>query len=359
MSNLIDCYNNNYIDYNKLFTHHFGSVPSILFVEIEQETSKENMANALDLLNFGDEFEVELKLWNINYSNNPDPASNFSDRILYRSKTKKCLFWVSLRWGGLNLTIHYDCKDLELEKWCLSKIQLLKDKLSPKKMPSFKIVTIGKNGFETNRVHTDPIEIDIENNYNNDFSEFNRKVNESINMKKSGVIMFHGEPGTGKTSYIKSLISNNQEIDFIFIQNDIVSTLLKPNFISFLVRQKNSVLIIEDAEKVIASREDMTKNSVVSNILQLTDGLFSDFLNIKIICTFNTSLSNIDTALLRKGRLMAMYEFKKLDKEKTNKLLNRLGYEGQNEPLTISEIFNFEEKGYTPAKKKKIGFSVV
>lgn len=99
--------------------------------------------------------------------------------------------------------------------------------------------------------------------------------------------------------------------------------MLHPDFISFLLKHQNAILIIEDAEKVLMSREQMNENSVVSTILQLTDGLFSDYLNIKIICTFNTSLDKIDKALLRKGRMIAYYEFKALIPEKANEILVR------------------------------------
>jgi ATP-dependent 26S proteasome regulatory subunit len=133
---------------------------------------------------------------------------------------------------------------------------------------------------------------------------------------------------------------------------------LKPDFISFLLRNRNSILVIEDAEKVITTRENLSENSVVSTILQLTDGLFSDYLNIKIICTFNTSIDRVDKALLRKGRLIATYEFKPLSAEKTNKLLKGLGHDLNNADLTLSDIFNFKEKAFeNTGNKKKIGFN--
>jgi len=133
--------------------------------------------------------------------------------------------------------------------------------------------------------------------------------------------------------------------------------LLQPDFITFLISQKNAILVIEDAEKVIASRENESKNSVVSTILQLTDGLFSDYLNIKIICTFNTQIDNIDKALLRKGRMTAFYRFKALNIKKTNAILESFGYKGVDKELTLADIFNFENNDFEKSdKKKSIGF---
>jgi ATP-dependent 26S proteasome regulatory subunit len=96
---------------------------------------------------------------------------------------------------------------------------------------------------------------------------------------------------------------------------------------------------------------------VVSTILQLTDGLFSDYLNIKIICTFNTNIERVDKALLRKGRMIANYEFKPLSKEKTNKILKARGYTVTDKEMVLADIFNLNKKDFEhSANSKKIGF---
>ena len=62
----------------------------------------------------------------------------------------------------------------------------------------------------------------------------------------------------------------------------------------------------------------------------------------QIIATFNCDLTSIDPALLRKGRLIANYEFNKLDLESSRILSDKLGYgtDGVTEPMTLAEIFN-------------------
>ena len=126
---------------------------------------------------------------------------------------------------------------------------------------------------------------------------------------------------------------------------------------SILIQNPNSVLIIEDAENILMNRED-TGNSVVSILLNLADGLLSDCLNLQIICTFNTSISNIDEALLRKGRLIAKYEFGKISAEKAQQLSANLGFQTViTEPMTLAEIYNQSEKQFhNPKEKRKIGF---
>jgi SpoVK/Ycf46/Vps4 family AAA+-type ATPase len=212
--------------------------------------------------------------------------------------------------------------------------------------------------FSTEEVETGDFDsIDIGELYNDDFTDVDELICASMQKKESGMILLHGEPGTGKTTYIKHLISKFKEKKFIFIQNDFVRELLKPSFMAFLLQNKDAILIIEDAEKVVVARENSTDESVVSTLLQLTDGLFSDFLNIKIVCTFNTNLDRIDKALLRKGRMIAKYNFTTLSPEKTVALAKKLGYEDITGSLTLADIFSHDKQNFNNAVKKGIGFS--
>ena len=87
----------------------------------------------------------------------------------------------------------------------------------------------------------------------------------------------------------------------------------------------------------------------------MTDGILSDDLGIKFICTFNDDMKNIDPALLRKGRLVSKYEFKPLSVEKSNTLLKERGInETTNKPLTLAEIFYYEDDSYESIKKSII-----
>jgi len=98
-------------------------------------------------------------------------------------------------------------------------------------------------------------------------------------------------------------------------------------------------------------------NNNVSNLLNISDGLLSDCLNVQIICTFNSGLNLVDSALLRKGRLIARYEFGKLDVRKAQKLSEHLGFhQAIVKPMTLAEITNPEARDYVPDKGTAIGF---
>jgi len=162
-------------------------------------------------------------------------------------------------------------------------------------------------------------------------------------------VLLHGKPGTGKTSYIRYLVTKLKK-QLIFLPPNIASIITDPSLISSLINNRNSVLVIEDAENIIVSR-DTHKGSPVSAILNITDGLLSDCLNIQIICSFNTDLSKIDNALMRKGRLIAKYEFKELEIEKAQRLSDKLGFKTEiTEPMTLTEIYNQQDKEFNQSK---------
>lgn len=66
----------------------------------------------------------------------------------------------------------------------------------------------------------------------------------------------------------------------------------------------------------------------------------------QIIATFNCDLTTIDPALLRKGRLIANYQFNKLDLQSSKTLSDKLGFGAEHisEPMTLAEIYNQGEK---------------
>jgi SpoVK/Ycf46/Vps4 family AAA+-type ATPase len=141
----------------------------------------------------------------------------------------------------------------------------------------------------------------------------------------------------------------------LFVPSSLAHHIASPGFMRLLENNTNSILVIEDAENVLQKR-GAKDNDVVSTILNLTDGLLADCYKIQVLCTFNTELANIDEALLRKGRLIAKYEFNELSLEKSKLLAKKLSIQSKiTQPMLLTDLFNFEEKTYVE-NKKSIGF---
>lgn len=216
-----------------------------------------------------------------------------------------------------------------------------------------------ESGLEIEEFDIRKQDVNINDNYNDDFIPVNDAIINFLKEdKNSGLVILHGKQGTGKTTYIRHLISNIHKT-FIYMPSYIVSEISSPKFIPFIKDYKDSILIIEDCEEIIKSR-DISGNtsSAIANLLNLGDGLLSDALYLKVICTFNTDLKNIDKAILRKGRLKGRYEFKELVADKVEKLFLKHGItDCEPKPMTIAEIFNItDEMNDTSFALNTIGF---
>ena len=199
----------------------------------------------------------------------------------------------------------------------------------------------------------------VEDNYNDDFLPVHQTILERLCTKNDkGLVLLHGKPGTGKTSYIRYLITETDK-SVIFLPPNMAASITDPGLMNVLIDNPNSVFVIEDAENILIDR-NRSNSSAVSALLNLADGVLSDCLNIQIICSFNTDLSRVDSALTRKGRLIAKYEFLELDTPKAQALSNKLGFSSIiSSPMTLAAIYNQNETEFVAAtQRRSVGFKI-
>lgn len=243
-----------------------------------------------------------------------------------------------------------------------SKIELIKKqciKFKIKKINAIEFIYNNNYGFYTKKSKLINPKLNIEINYGKHFLKTDKVIKETLKLNnKSGIVLLHGDPGTGKTTYIKHLIGSIIKYKkVIYMPPSMAAQISHPNFISFMFENKNSIIVIEDAEEILASRSN-ERNSSVQNLLNVSDGIMGDVLNIQIICTFNCHVSKIDQALKRKGRIISEHEFKKLsieDSINVTKFYN-LNFIPLTE-MTLADIFNHDKESYL-IESKKIGFNV-
>ncbi len=221
------------------------------------------------------------------------------------------------------------------------------------------LIVTDREGLSLNDLKSKKLVLQLNENYNDDLIALHPYlVKELIKDNSNGLVLFHGEPGTGKSTYIRYLAGFLKK-KVIFLSPRLAKNLDDPGFARLLTENPNSIVIIEDAEDLLISR-DTSQNSGISTLLNLTDGLLGTSMSIQFICTFNTPVTNIDKALLRKGRLLALYKFGPLSVEKSRALLMKLGIVDfmVTQPMTLAEIYNVEKPAFQlEPKRRSIGFN--
>jgi hypothetical protein len=260
--------------------------------------------------------------------------------------------------GSCSLTISYDLSNEKEVFELMESLNQYEYKSEDITLSQIYLVSQDRNGFDLEEFDIENPTLDLESNYGSDFVPVSNKIVTELNKNNNrGLVLLHGEPGTGKTTYIKWLVSQIKDKNVIFVPPFLTEAITSPEFIPFLAQNNNSVLVIEDAERVVSERGNGGSAVGVSNILNMTDGIMGDIMKIQIICSFNMNRNKIDSALLRKGRLIAEHKFDALDVEHSNKLLNKLGSESTTDkPLTLAQIYNIDDEEYLAPLSKKVGF---
>lgn len=216
------------------------------------------------------------------------------------------------------------------------------------KTVTYDLVVSTNTGFSTTECTSSRnIDIDVKKNYNDDLPY--DKYKEFCEKDGSGLALMYGIAGSGKTSLIKKLIYDCSDTNFYIMDFSMLQNIVSGQFLSFLLGLKNAVIIMEDCEYIL-KRRDTHENPLINSLLNITDGLVGDALNIRFLCTFNAALTDIDEALLRPGRLKVKYEFKALNKDKTKAIC------GDDKAETLAEIYNRDKIDFNKKEQKKIGF---
>jgi hypothetical protein len=186
-------------------------------------------------------------------------------------------------------------------------------------------------------------------------------------LNETGISILCGEAGTGKTSFLRHVMSVLCETHrFYFVPVDNFGLLTSGSLTDFWKGEQREhpdaakVLVLEDAETLLRERDE--EGSPVSTILNLTDGLMTQFIKLHLVATLNCKRSALDKALLRPGRLRFFRDFPRLTHAQAMQIAQHYGLKlAKHSDYSLAEIFaseKFSERTSGAVKEKRpIGFT--
>ena len=165
----------------------------------------------------------------------------------------------------------------------------------------------------------------------------------------ANVMLLIGNPGTGKTSFIRGLIRRMKYETWVTYDKKVQEN--EQFYVQFAEPSDDQTkvsdgrcLVMEDADEMISKRED--GNELMNRVLNLSDGIVT-LPDRKIIFSTNLpGLMHVDDALLRPGRCFAAVKFRKLTRPEAQAACASIGLKLANhdDTMTLSQALNSEQE---------------
>lgn len=202
------------------------------------------------------------------------------------------------------------------------------------------------------------------------------ELSRSIKMKKpwadGRLMIWHGEPGTGKTFAIRSLLMAwRDQFNFVIVA-DPEKLMASPSYYYEVASQPNMnsvpgaqpqnddddedastskkkrlLFIIEDSADLITTASRQRHWDKFGKLLNITDGLIGQGREDIFLLTFNEQLEAIDPAIIRPGRCISRLEFQKFSTEEAQEWLakRKLGHlEPSGADMALAELYQMKAK---------------
>lgn len=218
-------------------------------------------------------------------------------------------------------------------------LNVVESALVPTRKPPRKKVPVtfwSSNGNDSTRHHqitVSPRWPEISGNYSRLTGE---RLAPLISAREPGpgrLILWHGEPGTGKTSALRALMREwrdwcaphvvSDPEEFLASGKSYMLDVLSAWDSAAGVERDWKLVVLEDAGELMAMDARSRTGQALSRLLNVTDGLLGQGMNALVLVTTNEPLSKLHPAVHRPGRCWTEIEFGPLSIKEANAWLSK------------------------------------
>jgi hypothetical protein len=184
------------------------------------------------------------------------------------------------------------------------------------------------------------------------------------------LVLWHGRPGTGKTSALRTLTRENRKsmsIEYVLDPEALFGS-DAAYFINVLFNDsedddgdecapRSRVLVLEDCDELLSADAKDRSGQGLARLLNLVDGLIGQGLRVNVLITTNEPLGAFHPAVSRPGRCGAVVSFELFTQDEACEWLAQRGSEARAAGrVSLAELFAIRE-GRRPAEPREpIGF---